>query len=223
MDEYPSRTVAFARRGPAPGVRRSGIDFLERASEGVGEASGGARYPVLEVDVGESREDCRCSEDEEWRSGCPRWFFFFIQGVSCDDRWMTKQMRGTHLGRGRTGASLEDDDVPIVVLADAAVFEAELLRDEVHRPTLDRREGPRKGELVPERVVAEDEHARVDLERLRVVQVEIYVDIKSATGESELKRGRDGPGREEQSEEAEGELTILELMLVPTSLGGLEL
>lgn len=172
--------------------RRSGIDFfwVRARREGEGMAGEGEEEvgegeerkvdggeEVVEEDALEERkerEGWRGRVEEAWRRGCG------------ESRKSVNRSRGGEGGGGgergaylrrsrdhRSSTGLENDDMALLGVTDAAVLEAELLGDEVHRPTLGRREGAGEGEFVAEGVVFEDEDARVDLERLRVVEVEL--------------------------------------------------
>ena len=71
------------------------------------------------------------------------------------------------------GLAPGDDSVALVALSDRIVEDAKLLGDEVDNSALAGREGAGEGELVAHPVLLEDEDARVDVKRRRVVEVEL--------------------------------------------------
>lgn len=75
----------------------------------------------------------------------------------------------------------------------------------MHHPPLTSRERPRKREFVPHAVLLEHEHARVDIERRRVVQVQVgcFIQIQQRridqSTEQERRKGKKGEGKTYQT------------------------
>jgi hypothetical protein len=113
-----------------------------------------------------------------------------MYGKSSDRREKMIKKDNTYL-RWDTG----DDRIPIIALSNRVVVHPELLGDEVHDPTLLSRELAGERELVPHRVVFEEQDPRIDLERRRVIQIELGRSAAPGSGTGEGIREGSGAAR----------------------------
>lgn len=86
------------------------------------------------------------------------------------------------------GVDTSHDGMPVLALARGVMVHSELLRDQMHDPPLLRAERPRERELVPHRVILEQQDPRINLQRRRIVQIELVRRALHAAGRTRRHR-----------------------------------
>ena len=77
-----------------------------------------------------------------------------------------------HVTHG-VGVNASDNGISFIAFTDRVMVNTELLSHKVYNPTLLRRQCTGESEFVPHMVILEEEDPRINLERRRVVEVEL--------------------------------------------------
>lgn len=111
----------------------------------------------------------RYAEGTRWRAGCCCCLCGSNGHVSQSGCMIDDTVNKTNL----FWIDTSDNGMPVLALTRRVMIHAQLLRNQMHDPPLLRAQRPREGELVPHRIILEQQDPRVYLQRRRIVQIEL--------------------------------------------------